>query len=197
MNFIRNESAQKLRGGYYTPIDLATYVTRWTLEKNPKALLEPSCGDGIFIQALSDLKLADGLTLTGFEVLEEEAVKARNRCRDGSSLSWSVLGEDFLGWAIGKMLGRRPLFDAVVGNPPFIRYQYLAAGVAAEGRSHLQDSGAPIYQAYECLGPFCVGIHRPAETRRPSGNDYPLRNHSCGSRSVAQNVPRHIRAVGC
>jgi len=44
MNFMVNESAQKLRGGYYTPLDLAAYITRWTLEKNPRTLLEPSCG---------------------------------------------------------------------------------------------------------------------------------------------------------
>ncbi len=61
MNFVVNESAQKLRGGYYTPLDLAAYITRWTLEKNPKTLLEPSCGDGVFVQALSDVGFSGAL----------------------------------------------------------------------------------------------------------------------------------------
>ncbi|MFM8330360.1 MAG: hypothetical protein ACKN9T_01590, partial [Candidatus Methylumidiphilus sp.] len=57
MNFIENESDQKLRGGYYTPLDLAVFITRWTLENNPSSVLEPSCGDGVFIQALLEVGL--------------------------------------------------------------------------------------------------------------------------------------------
>ena len=52
MNFIANESAQKLRGGYYTPMDLATYICRWVFGKSPTTILEPSCGDGVFVDAL-------------------------------------------------------------------------------------------------------------------------------------------------
>lgn len=125
MNFIENETEQKLRGGYYTPLDLAVYITRWTLEKRPTTLLEPSCGDGIFIQALSEICFSRALSLTGFEILKAEAAKARERCRSKSRLNWSIHEEDFLGWAIKEIVSNQPKFDAVVGNPPFIRYQYL------------------------------------------------------------------------
>ncbi len=125
MNFIENESEQKLRGGYYTPLDLAAYITRWTLEKRPEALLEPSCGDGIFVQALSEVGFSAALSFTGFEILQTEAAKARDRCRSEPRLNWSIHGQDFLGWAINEMLTGQPTFDAVAGNPPFIRYQYL------------------------------------------------------------------------
>ena len=46
MNFIKNESAQKLRGGYPPP-DLATFLARWVKEISPARTLEPSCGDGV------------------------------------------------------------------------------------------------------------------------------------------------------
>lgn len=39
MNFKENESAQKLRGGYYTPYDLAHYLSSWVAETNPKEAL--------------------------------------------------------------------------------------------------------------------------------------------------------------
>lgn len=39
MNFIINESEQKLRGGYYTPLDLAAYIARWALAKSPQHVL--------------------------------------------------------------------------------------------------------------------------------------------------------------
>lgn len=125
MNFIENETEQKLRGGYYTPLDLATYITRWTLEKNPEALLEPSCGDGIFIQALAEVDFGSKIMLTGFELFEEEAVKAEARCCRVPRLKGSIHAQDFLGWAIRQMASGQPMFDAVVGNPPFVRYQYL------------------------------------------------------------------------
>ena len=31
MNFKVNETEQKLRGGYYTPLDLASYISRWIM----------------------------------------------------------------------------------------------------------------------------------------------------------------------
>jgi adenine-specific DNA-methyltransferase len=125
MNFIENESAQKLRGGYYTPIDLAAFITRWTLETRPGSLLEPSCGDGAFVQALAEVGFSGALSLTGFEILKAEAAKARDRCRCVPRLNWSIHEQDFLGWAINEMLAGQSRFDAVTGNPPFIRYQYL------------------------------------------------------------------------
>jgi adenine-specific DNA-methyltransferase len=125
MNFIENESDQKLRGGYYTPLDLAAYITRWTLEKHPESLLEPSCGDGVFIQALSEVGFPSGLSFTGFELLNDEADKARARCQSEPRLDACIHSRDFLGWAIKEMASSRTRFDCVVGNPPFIRYQYL------------------------------------------------------------------------
>ncbi|GAB0062040.1 hypothetical protein IBA8401_30690 [Pseudomonas syringae] len=48
MNFMINESAQKLRGGYYTPLDIASFLSKWVLSNGNSHILEPSCGDGIF-----------------------------------------------------------------------------------------------------------------------------------------------------
>ena len=59
MNFKRNESAQKLRGGYYTPPDLASFISKWVAAKEPKTILEPSCGDGVFFQTLSAAELSE------------------------------------------------------------------------------------------------------------------------------------------
>lgn len=126
MNFIENESKQKLRGGYYTPLDLATYITKWVQEKRPKSILEPSCGDGVFAQALGLVGFRSDLTLTGFEVIKEEAAKAEIRCHAVPHLSSSINAEDFLGWAINQIALGKSTFDAVIGNPPFIRYQYLS-----------------------------------------------------------------------
>jgi adenine-specific DNA-methyltransferase len=124
MNFIENESEQKLRGGYYTPVDLASYIARWVLDAGPASILEPSCGDGVFFRALA----AEGASissLTAFELNDVEARKARRAAVDVRAASCSVHSADFLQWAITHIQSGRRTFDAVVGNPPFIRYQYL------------------------------------------------------------------------
>lgn len=127
MNFIENESAQKLRGGYYTPPDLAIFLSRWVKAINPKRVLEPSCGDGVFFDALCQVKGFTRTAVTAFELDADEAAKADARARQVGLKNVSVKATDFLGWAISHMDDESARFDAVLGNPPFVRYQYLPA----------------------------------------------------------------------
>ncbi len=43
--------SRKLRGGYYTPLELAHYLVKWGIRDDTERILEPSCGDGNFILA--------------------------------------------------------------------------------------------------------------------------------------------------
>ena len=123
MNFLDSQTEQKLRGGYYTPPDLATFLVRWIAAISPKKVLEPSCGDGIFFGTLAQ-HLNDPI-VTGFEINKEEAAKASTRATESGLNHVNVSNTDFLGWAIDALQGKQERFDAVLGNPPFIRYQYL------------------------------------------------------------------------
>ena len=123
MKFIEQESDQKLRGGYYTPDDLAEFLVRWVATIKPKTILEPGCGDGVFLEKIG-LNLED-TTVYGFEIDSSEADKAIHRAKSANLANITVHDTDFLGWASDAIEGKRFLFDAVVGNPPFIRYQYL------------------------------------------------------------------------
>lgn len=82
MNFMENETAQKLRGGYYTPLDLATFLARWVEEISPKRILEPSCGDGVFLSAFAKVKGLQQAAIEGFELNEKEAAKAYQRASE-------------------------------------------------------------------------------------------------------------------
>jgi adenine-specific DNA-methyltransferase len=125
MNFIENESAQKLRGGYYTPPDLAAFLARWVKEIGPKRILEPSCGDGIFFEAIGKALGSKKVSVVGFELDAAEAAKADARARGAGLTATKVHDEDFLQWAIDHLKNEATRFDAVLGNPPFVRYQYL------------------------------------------------------------------------
>src|SRR3990167_7098653 len=121
MNFKANESKQKLRGGYYTPLDLAVFLTKWICEINPKNVLEPSCGDGIFFEALSRINGPSNIAATAFEIDKNEALRAKKRA-ERFKINTEVYPTDFLAWSIKKMISGDLPFDAVLGNPPFIKH---------------------------------------------------------------------------
>ncbi|MFW1954494.1 N-6 DNA methylase [Acinetobacter guillouiae] len=125
MKFKVDQTTQKLRGGYYTPQNLADYISQWVLEKQPKSVLEPSCGDGVFIQALHNNNCDKNIKLSCFELLDTEAQKASNLCSQLGFHNANVTAGDFLVWANNQINNKSELFDAVIGNPPFIRYQFL------------------------------------------------------------------------
>lgn len=73
MNFIQFETAQKLRGGFYTDADIAAFLTRWVGVLRPQRVLEPSCGDGVFLEALQKGEGARLKTICACEINPEEA----------------------------------------------------------------------------------------------------------------------------
>jgi adenine-specific DNA-methyltransferase len=131
VNFKINESEQKLRGAYYTPLDLAAFISRWVVEGGARSVLEPSCGDGNFAVALDKVTNGKQIQMLGIEIEPQEAAKARRRVSSLTSVSARILSTDFLSWAISR-LPKEPEFDGVLGNPPFVRYQYLSAEAQAQ-----------------------------------------------------------------
>lgn len=121
MNFMSQESPQKLRGGYYTHPDIAAFLARWISHKDTARVLEPSCGDGAFIRALEEQGLTALRDITAVEIDPCEAEKARQR----TGLPLQIVVGDFLRWYLSHP-EHRCSYDAVLGNPPFIRYQYLS-----------------------------------------------------------------------
>lgn len=124
MNFKKNESAQKLSGSYYTPSWLADFVSQWVLNRNVHTVLEPSCGDGVFFDVL-DKGAKDKMKLYAFDINEQAVEESKARIHN-NLITANIACGDFLQWAIENKTSSSPIkFDAVIGNPPFIRYQYL------------------------------------------------------------------------
>lgn len=66
-------SADKVRGGYYTPPAVARFLAHWVHQAGPK-ILEPSCGDGRILRELS--AITDHAH--GVELVAREAKKSRD-----------------------------------------------------------------------------------------------------------------------
>lgn len=125
MKFKSDQTIQKLRGGYYTPQNLADYTTKWVLGCRPKKILEPSCGDGVFFQSLANNKFSKESEITGFELFNEEATKSRTLCEKLGFNNYAISQGDFLQWVEPLVKEKKQLFDGIIGNPPFVRYQFL------------------------------------------------------------------------
>lgn len=116
MQLIEDVSKQKLRGAYYTPPPIADFILRWGMNSNDNAdILEPSCGDGVFIECIAKGNMLFH-SVTGIEYEEAEADKAKAINLHDSE----VINSDFHRFCL--VTDKR--FDLIVGNPPFIRYQY-------------------------------------------------------------------------
>ncbi|MBZ9730788.1 class I SAM-dependent methyltransferase [Salegentibacter sp. JZCK2] len=121
-------SKQKLRGGYYTPQPITDFLCRWCIDENSQHILEPSSGDGNFLSAavrrLQELGVNSeeiSNRLQGIELLSEEAVKASERLRDMRVDPVNIINTGDFFHFIANHPNQR--YDAVIGNPPFIRYQ--------------------------------------------------------------------------
>lgn len=119
MQLIEDASKQKLRGAYYTPYSIADFILRWGINGVDNAdVLEPSCGDGVFLECMSKEKmLFHSITAVEYETVEAEKAKAIPLHNS------EVINFDFHRFC----LDTEKRFDLIVGNPPFIRYQYYKA----------------------------------------------------------------------
>jgi len=157
-------SYQKLRGGYYTPKPIADFLTRWAIQSPEAKVLEPSCGDGILLQsaleALSDCgadrQKAAGLVF-GVEIDAAEAQKAlvRTRLPDELLPTVSIHVGDFFAYCKAH-LSEKQLFDAIIGNPPFVRYQNFPEEHRAVAFELMRDAGLHPNRLTNSWVPFLV-----------------------------------------
>lgn len=120
MQLIEDASAQKLRGAYYTPPAIASFILHWGINGSTDAdILEPSCGDGVFLEQMAK----ENMLFHHATAVEYEAVEAEKARAIGLHDS-EVINSDFHRFC----LDTEQSFDLVVGNPPFIRYQYYDEG---------------------------------------------------------------------
>jgi adenine-specific DNA-methyltransferase len=117
MKLIENATPEKLRGGFYTPEPIAEFILRWGINGSDDFdILEPSCGDGVFLDALKKLDLPYN-SITAIEYDKIEAKKANKIDLPNKK----VINTDFHAFC-NKTKQR---FDLIVGNPPYIRYQFF------------------------------------------------------------------------
>jgi adenine-specific DNA-methyltransferase len=153
---------EKLRGGYYTSAKVADWLCGWAIRSAGDSVLEPSCGDGAFLEAAGRRLRELGAEpreivgrLSGVEIVAAEAKTAAKRLRSivGEGAASVVHNEDFFGW---WQVRSRPAFDVIVGNPPFIRYQSFPEPHRTRAMAIMGDEGLKPNRLTNIWVPFVV-----------------------------------------
>lgn len=155
---------RKARGAFFTPEPIARYVTDWAVRAPADRVLEPSCGEAAFLLAAGRRLTELGADprdhdLAGSELHAESADVAHDVLR-AHGLRAHLSVEDFF---------RRPpepAFDAVIGNPPYVRYQAFTGDARAHAKAAALRAGVQLNNLASSWAAFTV---HAAQFVRPGG----------------------------
>lgn len=120
------EHARRLAlGQWFTPPDVARIALALALTPGARRVLDPSCGDGVFLHEARSAGLEE---LHGVEVDARAAASCRARVPEAE-----VVTGDLFEIELGA-----GSFDAVVGNPPYVRQERLSAAQKQRVRQRLR-----------------------------------------------------------
>jgi adenine-specific DNA-methyltransferase len=133
------QTLRKNLGQYFTVEAVAASLVKWTVRRRTDRLLDPSCGDGQFI--------IHHKRSVGVELDPEHARIARERMPAAL-----IHGGDFFSWATET----KERFEAVAGNPPFIRYQSFKGVTRAGALAAADFMGAQFNGLTSSWAPFVI-----------------------------------------
>lgn len=173
---------RRSRGVFYTPSDLAEWITRetygpvlrsWDGAGQPPRVLDPACGGGVFLQAAADLLRARcrELQLTnaaelrainqavhGLEVDAEEVALTRKRLASFAGIS--IHQGDALAASVPGG------FDVIVGNPPYVNIRELARSKSKAEVAALRQRFTTAQGNFDL---YVLFIERALELLKPGG----------------------------
>lgn len=159
MTMLAGDSAElrKARGAFFTPPALCAYVVDWAVRDGSEDVLEPSCGEAAFLLATAarlDLLGVDrGGTLAGVELHEASAAHARALVA-ATGRQAEIMPGDFFGITPERR------YDAVIGNPPYVRYQDFSGEERARSQRAALAAGVPLTGLASSWAAFTVHAAR-------------------------------------
>lgn len=148
-------SLRKERGAFFTPSEITEFVSRWAIRTVSDRVMEPSAGDAAFLVAavtrIAQLHRGRGVEpeVDGVEIHAHSARVARQRVRDAGGKA-RIRQCDFFDVA------PEPVYDAVIGNPPYIRYQNFSGEARAKSRQAALKGGVALTGLASSWAAFAV-----------------------------------------
>jgi len=152
----RHEGSKAL-GAFYTPPEVADFLVWWAVRSPSESVLDPSFGGGVFLRAAAEHIAALGgdpaRRVFGVEINGEvHAAVASWLSRECGIPDDNLILSDFFEMAEPK----EPTVDAVVGNPPFIRYQRFTGTARERALATAERHGVTLSRLTSSWAPFLV-----------------------------------------
>ncbi len=134
---------RKVRGAFFTPDEITRFVANWAIRTPDDLVLEPSAGDAAFlVAAVARLRqLTPGIdarpTVDGVEIHAHSARVARQRVHEANGKA-RIRHSDFFS------VEPEPVYDTVIGNPPYIRYQDFSGASRTRSREAALRGGVSL-----------------------------------------------------
>ncbi len=121
---------RKQRGAFFTPPAIADFLAQWALAGSAEArVLDPTCGEAVFLLSAARQLIENGADpdsgseqLFGVD-LHGASLRESRRLLAREGFKASLLCDDFFSQGTPTQLdGTLPAMDAVIGNPPYVRY---------------------------------------------------------------------------
>lgn len=131
---------RRLLGAYYTPEDLASILVSWALAHRAGTVLDPSFGGCAFLNAAAAVLRDQGIPDAGRLVygVDIDGACVEYVHNSHGLRSTHCIVRDFLEVRPDELPGAP--FDAIVGNPPFVRHHWLKGATRSAARALVEDS---------------------------------------------------------
>lgn len=155
---VRNEPAadtaatRKARGAFFTPAQITRYLAEWAVRSAGDAVFEPSAGDAAFLVAATERLRGLGAVrpeLDGVEIHPVSVATARRRVAAAGGKA-RIRTADFFD------IAPTPSYSAVLGNPPYIRYQDFRGTQRAQSRRAALQAGVTLSALASSWAAFTV-----------------------------------------
>jgi len=144
---------RKARGAFFTPEPLASFVVNWAVRNADDTVLEPSCGEAAFlthaVTRLGDLGAQAPQRVDGVEIHRASAAEAQRLVVEAGGDPRIEVGDFFLSKPTGS-------YSAVIGNPPYIRYQDFSGEARTRSREAALRAGVNISALASSWAAFTV-----------------------------------------
>ena len=158
---------RKARGAFFTPPKSARYVCEWAVRSPTDVVYEPSCGEADFLLAagrrLAELEAdnVDGGGNAAGAEMHEASARAALAELHSAGMSAEIDVADFFDVELCD-----GSYDAVVGNPPYVRYQAFHGEARAKAQQAALRAGVRLSGLASSWAAFTV---RSAQLTKPDG----------------------------
>lgn len=146
---------RKARGAFFTPPAICEFLTDWAIRDLHDRIFEPSCGEAAFLtsavsrfRALGSTKLVKA-QISGVDIFPDSVDHAQKVL-----LQQGIDGD--LKTANFFDIHPAATFDAIIGNPPYIRYQQFSGDARAKGRAAALAQGIRLDGLSSSWAPFVI-----------------------------------------